>query len=135
MKNIIKRLFIWLGIALFFIFIGSVIIALMFEEEIGQQLVTKINQELVADLEVESFRLSLIKGFPNVSADLQKVVLPDNRNGVLLEAENMSFRIGLLGLLTSNLKIKSVLVENGALFVEIDHNGKANYFIQKPSTN
>ncbi len=135
MKNIIKRLFIWLGIAFFFIFIASIIISLIFEEEIGQQIVTQINQDLVADLEVADFRLSLIKGFPNVSANLQKVVLPDNRNGVLLEAENMSFRIGLLSLLSSNLKIKSVLVENGALFVEIDQRGKANYFIQKPSKN
>ncbi|MEM6319623.1 MAG: AsmA-like C-terminal region-containing protein, partial [Bacteroidota bacterium] len=130
--KIIKRIAIWLGIAFFFLFIASIIIAVVFEDEIGQQLVTEINKELVADLTVENFRLSLIKGFPNVNADLQNVVLPDNRQGVLLEAKSMSFKIGLFGLLTSNLKIKSVEIEDGALFVEINRRGKANYLITKP---
>ena len=133
--KIIKRIAIWLGIALFFLIIASIVIAIMFEEEIGQQLVEEINKELVDDLKVENFTLSLIKGFPNVNADLQQISLPDNKKGILLEAERMSFKIGLLGLLTSNLKIKSVLIEKGALFVEINKKGKANYFITKPKKN
>ena len=131
--KIIKRIFIWLGIAAFFLFIASIVIAVIFEDEIGQQLVQQINKNLVEGLKVEKFRLSLIKGFPNVNADLQNVVLPDNQQGVLLEAKSMSFKIGLLGLLTSNLQIKSVLVDDGALFVRINRKGKANYFITKPS--
>ncbi len=133
--NILKRIAIWLGIALFFLFIASIVIAIMFEDEIGQQLVTEINKELVDDLEVESFRLSLIKGFPNVNADLQNVVLPDSRKGVLLEAKSMSFTMGLFGLLTSNLKVKSIQIEDGALFVDINRKGKANYYITKPAKN
>lgn len=127
-----KKLFLWLGISFLLIFLASIVIALLFEDEIGQTLVTQINKELVNELEVENFRLSLIKGFPNVSADLQNIVLPDNKEGILLEAESMSFQIGLFGLLTSSINVKSVLIENGALFVEIDRRGKANYFITKP---
>jgi len=133
--KILKRIAIWLGIALFFLFIASIVIAIMFEDEIGQQLVAEINKELVADLEVENFRLSLIKGFPNVNADLQNVILPDNRKGVLLEAQSMSFRMGLFGLLTSNLKVKSIQIEDGALFVDINRKGKANYNITKSAKN
>lgn len=133
--KIVKRIAIWLGIAFLFIFIASIVIAVVFEDEIGQRLVAEINKELVNDLEVENFRLSLIKGFPNVSADLQNVVLPDNKKGVLLEAESMSFKIGLFGLLSSNLKVKSVVIEDGALFVSINRRGKANYLITKPSQN
>lgn len=133
--KIIKRIAIWLGIAFFFLFIASVVIAVAFEDEIGQRLLAEINKELVSDLQVESFRLSLIKGFPNVDADLQKVTLPDNQGGVLLEAESMAFKIGLFGLLTSDLQVKSVLVEDGALFVSVNRRGKANYLITKPSKN
>ena len=129
--KIIKRIIIWLGIALFFLFLASVVIAIFYEEEIGQQLITEINEELINELSAEKFRLSLIKGFPNVNADLQNIVLMDGRENVLLEAESMSFKIGLWGLLTSNLTIKSVLVEKGALFVEIDQWGKGNYFITR----
>ncbi|MFK7984258.1 MAG: AsmA-like C-terminal region-containing protein [Saprospiraceae bacterium] len=131
--KLIKRIALWFGLAFLILFVASIVIAVVFEDEIGQKLVTEINKGLVNDLEVENFRLSLIKGFPYVNADLQNVVLPDNRKGVLLEANTMSFKIGLLGLLTSNLKIESVVVENGALFIEVDRKGKANYFISKPS--
>ncbi len=131
--KLVKRIAIWFGLAFVMLFVASVVIAIIFEDEIGQKLVTEINKGLVDDLEVENFRLSLIKGFPYVNADLQNIVLPDNRKGVLLEARSMSFKIGLLGLLTSNLKIESVVVENGALFVEINRKGKANYVITKPS--
>ena len=132
--KLIKRIALWFGLAFVILFIASVVIAVVFEDEIGQRLVTEINKGLVDDMKVENFRLSLIKGFPNVSADLQNVIVPDNRKGVLLEANSMSFKIGLLGLLTSNLKIKSVEIEDGALFVAINRKGKANYFISKPSS-
>jgi len=132
--KLVKRIAIWLGLAFLILFVASIVIAVVFEDEIGQKLVTEINKGLVDDLEVENFRLSLIKGFPYVNADLQNVTLPDNRKGVLLEANSMSFKIGLLGLLTSDLKIESVVVENGALFVEVNQKGKANYFITKPSS-
>ena len=132
--KLVKRIAIWFGLAFLILFVASIVIAVVFEDEIGQKLVTEINKGLVDDLEVENFRLSLIKGFPYVNADLQNITLPDNRKGLLLEANTMSFKIGLLGLLTSNLKIESVVVENGALFIEVDRKGKANYFITKPST-
>jgi len=131
--KILKRIVIWLGIAMFFIFIASIVLAVFFEEEIGQELVNQINKELVSDIKVENFKLSLIKGFPNVNADLQNIIIPDSNDGVLLEAKSMSFKLGLLGLLTRNLKMKSVLIKDGALFVKVNHNGKANYFINKPT--
>ncbi len=129
----VKRIALWFGLAFLILFVASIVVAVVFEDEIGQTLVAEINKGLVDDLEVENFRLSLIKGFPYVNADLQNVILPDNRKGVLLEAQSMSFKIGLLGLLTSNLKIESVVVENGALFIQVNRKGKANYLIKKPS--
>jgi len=130
-----KKALIWFLVFFFVLVLASVAIAFFFEKQIGQQLITAINKELVDDIKVEEFELSLLKGFPNVSARLNQVQVPDNRGGVLLEAESMSFNIGLIGLLTSNLKFGSVLVENGALFVDIDRRGKANYFISKPAAN
>ncbi|MEM6321357.1 MAG: hypothetical protein AAF960_27110 [Bacteroidota bacterium] len=43
--KILKRIMIWLGIALFFLFIASIVIAIVFEDEIGQQLVTEMGDE------------------------------------------------------------------------------------------
>jgi len=53
--------------------------------------------------------------------------------GTLLEADNLSFRFGLFSLFTSKMKMRSVVIQNGALFVRINKRGKANYDILKSS--
>ena len=126
-----KKALIWFLILFFAIVLASVAIAFFFEKQISQQLISAINKELVDDIKVEDFELSLLKGFPNVSASLNGVQVPDNKGGILLEADAMSFNIGLIGLLTSDLNFGSMLIENGALFVDIDRRGKANYLISK----
>jgi len=124
-----KKILLWFFIFFLIVLAASVTIAVFFEKQISQQLITAINKELVNDIQVEDFELSLLRGFPFVSARLYNVQVPDSRDGLLLEAETMSFRIGLLGLLRSNLHINTVLIENGALFVEVNRKGKANYAI------
>ena len=126
-----KKILLWILLIILFLIIASIGIAVVFEKQIGQQLITAINKELVHDIEVEDFELSLLRGFPYVSARLKQVQVPDKRKNLLLEAEAMSFNIGLLGLLQSNLNISNVLIENGALFVEVDRRGRANYLIAK----
>lgn len=126
-----KKILIWFLIFFFIIVLASVAIAFFFEKQIGDQLISAINSQLVEDIQVETFELSLLKGFPNVSASLNGVEIPDNKGKLLLEAESMSFDIGLIGLLTSNLDIGSVLIENGALFVDIGRRGRVNYMISK----
>ncbi len=128
-----KKILLWILLIFTIVLIASIGIAVAFEKQIGQQLISAINNELVHDIEVEDFELSLLKGFPYVSARLNKVQVPDKRKNLLLEAETMSFNIGLLGLLRSNLNIGNVIIENGALFVEIDRSGKANFLITKES--
>ena len=128
-----KKILLWILLIFAIVLIASIGIAVVFEKQIGQQLISAINNELVHDIEVEDFELSLLKGFPYVSARLNKVQVPDKRKNLLLEAETMSFNIGLLGLLRSNLNIGNVIIENGALFVEIDRRGNANFLITKES--
>ena len=52
--KLIKRVALWFGLAFVLLFIASVVIAVVFEDEIGQQLVTEINKGLVNDLKVEN---------------------------------------------------------------------------------
>ncbi len=130
-RRLLRKLLL-LGFASFLLLVlSSVVIAAFFEEQIGQRLLTEINKQLKTELRVASFELSLLSGFPKVSANLQEVVLDDAMKGTLLEAENVSFRFGLLSLLSSDVKVHSVLIEDGALFVRIDRKGRMNYDILK----
>ncbi len=134
MKRFVKKFTLFLIVALFLLIGTAAIIAGFFEQQIGRKLITEINRQLDAELAVGDFELSLLSGFPNASANLHTVTLDDNRKGTLMEAANLSFRFGLFSLFGSNIKVHSMVIEDGALFVHIDKKGRGNYDILKKGT-
>jgi hypothetical protein len=126
------------GILLFvFILITlSFTIAHFFEDEIKGKLVAAINSQLKTELKIESFTLSLLKGLPNVSAELSNVLLDgsfSNDIAPLLEASTVSFSVPLLQLFSDKIDIKSVLIKDATLGIYINSKGVPNYRILKPS--
>lgn len=131
MKRFLKKFTFFLILALVLLIGAAAIIAGFFEQQIGRKLITEINRQLDSELAVGDFELSLLSGFPDASANLHTVTLDDNRKGTLMEANNLSFRFGLFSLFGSNIKVHSVVIEDGALFVHIDKKGRSNYDILK----
>ncbi len=129
MNHIIRKIAIWLGIGIVVLLILSAIIASVFQDQIVSKLVTELNKQLKSELSIGSSDLSIISSFPNVSATLEDVYLEDAFEESLLEAKEVSFKLGLFSLLGSTIKLKSVIVKKGALNVHIDRKGKANYDI------
>ncbi|MEZ5041248.1 MAG: AsmA family protein [Saprospiraceae bacterium] len=129
MKKFLKRFAIIFGILLVVLVGGAAIAASIFEEKIGKTIISEVNKMLTSELKVADFDLTVVSSFPNVSANLRGVELADNKGAVLLEAEKVAFKMGLFSLFGSTIKVKSVVVSNGALNVEVDKNGKANYII------
>lgn len=131
MKKTFRRIGIILLIIVGVIVTSAVIIAAAFRNQVGRRLLTEINKQLATELIVENFDLSILGSFPNVSANLNKVILRDNRGGGLLEADQISFKMGLLGLFRSKVDIKSVVLKDGALQLAVDKKGNPNYDILK----
>jgi len=131
MKRFFKKFSLFLIAALVLLIGIAALIAGFFEQQIGRKLISEINRQLDAELAVGDFELSLLSGFPDASANLQTVTLDDNRKGTLMEANNLSFRFGLFSLFGSNIKVHSVVIEDGAVFVHIDKKGRPNYDILK----
>jgi len=128
------------GVALlvFILITISFTIAHFFENEIKGKLVEAINDQLRTELKIESFTLSLLKGFPNVSAELSNVVLDgtfSNDIAPLLEASSVSFSVPLLQLLSDKININSVLIKDASLGIYVNSKGVPNYKILKPSDN
>jgi len=132
-KRFLRKLLVWTSLAFGLLLLTSVVIAAFFEDEIGVKLINEINKEIKTELKVEDFSLSLLSGFPNVSANLKNVSLKDNQKGNLVEAQNIAFKIGLFSLFGSNIKVKSVEISDGALFIKRDRRGNVNYSILKSS--
>ncbi len=131
MKRFFKKFLLFLIVILVLLIGTAAVIAGFFEQQIGRKLISEINRQLDAELAVGDFELSLLSGFPDASANLNTVTLDDNRKGTLMEADNLSFRFGLFSLFGSNIKVHSVVIEDGALFIHIDKKGRANYDILK----
>ncbi len=130
-KRFLKKIIVSASVAFGLLFLTSVIIAAFFEDEIGEKLISEINKSIKTELIVEDFNLSLLSGFPNVSANLGDVSLKDNMKGNLIEAKEISFEIGFFSLFGSNIKVKSVTISDGALYVKRDRKGRVNYNILK----
>ncbi len=134
MNKYAKKGLIWTGAFIGIIMLLLIIIAAFFENQISDRLVKEINKQLKTELTVGEFNLSLLSGFPEASANLHQVEIDDTQKGTLLEAENLSFRFGLFSLFGSNIKIHSVVIEDGSLYIRTDKRGKVNYDIMKASS-
>lgn len=133
MPKLLKKLLTGFGILVLVFLLTAVIITGFFEKEIGKKVITEVNSQLSTGLKVKDFKLSILRSFPDVAADLIDVKVLDTRKGGLLEADKVSFRLGLLSLFKTQKQIKKVVIENGALFIHFDKKGKGNYDILKPS--
>lgn len=132
MPKVLRRTLLIISLLLILLLSVAVIIAGLFEERIGQTLTTEINKQLTSEFTISDFELSLIKGFPSASAGLKDVRILDNKEKILLQAEEMAFRFSLFSLFGSKIKINSILIRQGALNIYIDRNGQGNYDILQP---
>ncbi|NRB51606.1 MAG: AsmA family protein [Saprospiraceae bacterium] len=134
MKKFLKKFAIIGGISLLVLIILATFLASVFQSKIEKTILTEVNKNLTSSLTVEDFDLTVVRSFPNISANLKGVIVEDSRGGVLLEAEQVAFKMGLFSLLGSTIKVKSVVVSDGALQVEVDKKGNANYLIYETGT-
>ena len=135
MNKYLKKFLVWSGLFVLVIMFLLIVIASVFEDQISERLVTEVNKQLKTELRVGEFNLSLISGFPDASANLHDVELDDALNGMLLEAQNLSFQFGLFSLFGSNIKVHSIVIEDGSLYIKKDKKGRTNYDIIKSSSN
>lgn len=133
MKRLLRRLVIILGIFLLLITGVLWVATSFFADRIGDQVVSQVNAQLKSELQVQGFDLSFIRTFPNLGANLQCVTLAGTDGEPLLRASELSFRAGLLGLLSSNIQLKSVLIREGELNINILADGTGNYDIFETS--
>ncbi len=133
MNKTVKRFGIGLLVVIIVAVILLTVIAAFFENKIGDQLLTEINKQLDTELEVGKFDLNLVSDFPTASAELHDVFLYDAMDGILLEARTLSFQFALFSLFGDNIKVESVIANDGAMQIKIAKDGKTNFDIAKKS--
>ncbi len=127
----------WLLGLLFILILTSIAIGYFFEDNIKAKLIEQINNQLKTELTVGSFQLSLLKGFPKVSAEFQDVVLNGTFDSTapFIEASSLSFELSVMDIIRSKVNAQTVLIEDGTLSIYINSKGVPNYKVFKSSDN
>ncbi|HHB80096.1 MAG TPA: hypothetical protein ENK85_12770 [Saprospiraceae bacterium] len=129
----IKKVFKIVAFAFIALLVVSVFVGFMFSKQIGNRVLAQVKKELTTEMDVEDFSIELFSGFPNASLNFKDVVIKDTNGENLLETKKIAFRFGMLSLLDPNIDVKSILIDDGALFIHYDRKGRPNYQVIKSS--
>lgn len=124
-----QRFFLVLGI----VCLCLVVIAYCVEGIIGKKIIAEVQNNLKTEIKVEDVSFSLIRSFPYASLDLQNTTIQGTDKQNLLKAGVLRLKINIWSLFSEPLKIKAVVIQNGALLLKTNAAGKTNYDISKPS--
>ncbi|MBK6619441.1 MAG: hypothetical protein IPG32_00640 [Saprospirales bacterium] len=133
MNRFLKRFLLIIGILLLLLVGAALAVSTLFEDAVGQRIVKGINSQIATELRVEDFNLTLFRSFPSAAIVLKGVELQGANRDLLLDAGEVSFRIGYASIFGGAIQVNSVLISNGALRIHVDPQGKANYDIWKES--
>ncbi len=135
MKKFLKILFIALGVILVLLIITPI----FFKKPIEKIVKEQINNTVNAKVDFKDFKLSFIRGFPNVYIaleDLTVVGTGDFEKDTLLSFKSFSVKVDLISAIKmKNIKVKSVLLDYPKISAKVLRNGKANWDIMKPSVD
>ncbi len=135
-KKRFKKILLWTMGVLFILLLLVVFGASFFANKIGEAVITELNKSLKSEIQVKDYDLTLVRYFPNAAVTLHEVKIPDSQDkNTLLEAKELAFRFGLFSLFGSSMKISSMVIKDGAMFVYVDKYGKVNYDVFKEMEN
>ncbi|UQB68730.1 AsmA-like C-terminal region-containing protein [Epilithonimonas zeae] len=136
LTSILKKAGKIIGVLLV-LFIGILfLIPVVFKKQINQSVKDLINQNINGKLNYQSVNISFFKDFPNLTASLNKVDLKGSspfQKQSLIKSESFSLGIDVLSLFSDETVIEGVYLKNGAIAIEVDSLGRANYNVYKSS--
>jgi hypothetical protein len=137
MKKSVKIILIAL-LALFILIVAAaIVVPIVFKPQLLEIARTEINKNVNAKVEFTDFKVSIIKGFPNLYIGLMNlsVVGVDEFEGeTLVSFDEFSVKVNLRSVIKmENIKIKSVRLINPVLNAIINADGKVNWDIALPT--
>ena len=138
-RKIIKKIgFLFLGIVMLLL-ITSVVLSVYFKNhkvEIITQINAKINESISGTVGIGDINYKFLKGFPNMTLALGQVELKDSlwsfHKRTLLKAEQIEIRVNVLGLLSNEINIDKIEIQQATLHLFKGKNGIVNTAIFRP---
>jgi hypothetical protein len=136
--NLVKKIFLWLFAIVLLIVIQGFMLIYIYENEIKQAAVSKLNDQLNTPIKVGKIELSYFKHFPFLSLRFPDVQIYDSQpehSNILLAADEISLFFNVWDIYQGKYDVKKLYIENAFWSSVIDKNGNSNFNILKPSTS
>lgn len=124
-----------------FLFVALLTIPILFKDKIKLAIDKAIAENVNAKVyfDADKFSLSLIKHFPNVSVNLQDFGVVNQapfEGDTLAAIKEFDIVVDIMSVISGDkMKIKSILLDEPRLLVQVNKDGKASWDIAKPTTD
>lgn len=132
MRKVFK--FFFISSAVFILALSALLLwAYTHEDELKAKALAALQEGLVTKMEVSSIDYSVFKHFPNAALQCNNVVLFDTfePSDTLIYANEISFEIGLISLLTGSVAFDQIRVVNGGVKLRRAASGTDNFHFWK----
>ncbi|MCT4591604.1 MAG: AsmA-like C-terminal region-containing protein [Carboxylicivirga sp.] len=124
------------GGIILFLFILILIFPVLFKGKIESVVKEQINQNVNARVDYQNFSLSLLKNFPNVSMGIEGLSVTGKdqfEQDTLLYLASFHTKLGLLGAISGELEVQSVVLSDLKVNAMVAADSSANWDIAMPS--
>ena len=135
MKKVIK----WIGIIFGILLLILILIPFLFKDKIISKVKTEANNSINAKIDFGNFNLSLLRSFPNLSIDIEKLSIINMapfEGDTLIYAGDLNLTVDIMSVISgSEIKIKKINLTDPVMYFLVNKDGKANWDITKPSVS
>ena len=131
--NILRKILLYLLLAVFVLFAGLVISVFLFKDRIIQQFVAEANKSLSTPVKIGKIDVSLFANFPNLAIEFSDVYVEDSHPDIypLLTAERISFKLNPIEVWRGNYSIRGLWVKGSETNLKVNAAGINNFTILK----
>jgi hypothetical protein len=126
LKTGVKYILIFTAILISGLLLSSILLS-AFGNKIARKLVDEMQKEIQTESHIGEIDVSILPYFPSAAIRLKQFLLKDINGNVLLEAEQIAFKISLWQLFFGKAVLENVSFQKGALTLLRNNDGKWNF--------
>ena len=128
-KNLFKRIFLYVTIIIFSVFILGIVFAYIYEDEIKDITIKQINKSINTKIVVENIDLSLFSQFPKASLKFNKVnIISKGSDSItIIKADKIFLNFDVIDIINGDYNLDNIVIDNAVINYIINKNGISNF--------
>lgn len=125
------------GISFLVLLVAAFALPILFKGKILTLVKKGINENVNAKVDFNDLSLSLFRHFPKLSVALENISVVGTESfakDTLISAKKIDVSLNLLSVMSDNIKVAGIYLDNPRIHALVDKNGKANWDIAKADT-